>query len=325
MSAANSPQRTASIAAIGLALATVYVVWGSTYLGIKFAVEHIPPLLMAGVRFLIAGLVLYVIVRPRAAAPPTAREWASTALIGSLLLIGGNGPVCWAETFVPSGVTALIVGTAPLWFAALDWLLFRGPRPTAPLVAALAAGLLGIYLISRGDTSGRISIAGVGALMAACFFWSLGSLLSRRLPMPKATMLGSAMQMICAGAALVLLAASQGQLDDVAWGELPPSALWSMVYLIVVGSLIGFSAYVWLLGVCPPAIVSTYAYVNPLVAVALGAWLGDEPITWRLLAGAAVIVGSVVVITTQSRRSRGVPQPAASPPARAQLDSGETA
>jgi drug/metabolite transporter (DMT)-like permease len=295
--------------AIAAGLATVYLVWGSTYLAIKLAVESVPPLMMAGARFLLAGLLMYPIVRARYPQALTARNWGAAALIGGLLLIGGNGPVCWASQHVASGVAALIVGTAPLWFAVLNWLLLGGPRPTLLGALGLLMGVVGVYFVINpakfGD--GGVPLLPALALLSACFFWALGSLLSKRMPLPGSPLLATAMEMLVAGAMLVVLSFATGESARVNLSGMTVAGIVSFVYLLVFGSLVAFSAYVWLLGVCSPAIVSTYAYVNPLVAVTLGALLNSEPITPAIVLGACVIVASVVLITTQAGRAgRGV-------------------
>lgn len=295
--------------AIAGALAIVYVVWGSTYLAIKFSVESVPPLLMAGVRFLAAGVILFALVFPRSTQRLEWKHWASTGLVGCLLLIGGNGPVCWASQYVPSGVAALIVGTAPLWFVMLDWLIFRGPQPTLLTAVGLAGGLAGVYFIVDPKLSSQSSVPLLPALalMSACAFWSLGSLLSRRVALPSSPLVATAMEMLVASVALIVLSVVTGESARLNLHTMNMRGAMSIAYLIVFGSLIAFSAYVWLLGVCPPRIVSTYAYVNPMVAVLLGAWLNSEPVTMRLLGGAAIIVVSVLLITTQSRKPKLTP------------------
>lgn len=291
---------------IAIALLIIYVVWGSTYLAIKFAVVSVPPLMMAGIRFSVAGAILLAIVAPRNTQPLEWRHWLSCMLVGGMLLIGGNGPVCWASQFVPSGISALVVSTAPIWFAVLDWTIFRGPRPGPLTVVGLAAGLGGVYFLidphkfDSHDPTAAVPLWPALSLLSACFFWTLGSLLSRRLPLPNSPLLATAMEMFTAGVALIALSFATGEYARVRLDQLDARGLISLAYLIVFGSLIAFSAYVWLIRVCSPAVVSTYAYVNPMVAVALGALFADERITSRLLIGAATIVASVVLITTQA-------------------------
>lgn len=295
--------------AIAAALATVYVVWGSTYLAIKYAVLSVPPLMMAGVRFFVAGAILYAIVRPYTPQRLEWKHWGATGLVGGLLLIGGNGSVCWAMQFVPSGIGALIIATVPLWFVMLDWLLFRARPPTMLTLIGLGVGLVGVYfLISPGrlDTT-HVPIGGSLALLSACVFWALGSLLSRRVPLPESPWMATAMEMLTASVGLAMLSMATGELGRTGLRPLDLRAVVSLVYLIVFGSLIAFSAYVWLLGVCTPAVVSTYAYVNPVIAVLLGAALNNETINARLVFGAAAIVAAVLLITLQAPRKPTLP------------------
>jgi drug/metabolite transporter (DMT)-like permease len=293
------------------AFLAVYLIWGSTYLAIRFAAETIRPFLMASVRFLIAGAVLYAYARWRGAERPTRRHWRSTAIIGGLMLLGGNGGVVWSEETLPSGeprvasgMAALMVATVPLWMVLIEWLRPGGRRPTAGVVVGLAVGFAGMILLVRPGNVGRVDPAGAAVLTSACFWWSLGSIYSRHAELPKSPLLATAMEMLAGGALLGLLGTACGD-----WGRTNLSAITlksaaSLVYLIVFGSLIAFSAYVWLLRVTTPARVGTYAYVNPIVAVFLGWLLAGEPLTAQTLVAAAVILAGVVIITSgPSRRS----------------------
>lgn len=300
------PKKTHAPAALLVvaAFAIIYVVWGSTYIAILFAIETIPPFLMAGMRFLSAGVLLYAVVRPRQEAAPTVRNWLAATVVGCLMLVGGNGLVCWAEQWVPSGSAALIIGTVPLWMVLFEWSIFRGPRPTPIILVGLLTGLAGVYLlIGPGNLAGEpVNLAGGIALLLACVFWSFGSLYSRRARLPKSMFLSVAMQMIAAGVVLVLLGTGTGE-----WARFDITAVtwksWiSLIYLSLIGSIIALSAYVWLLQVSSPARVSTYAYVNPVIAIILGALLANEPVTARAVIAAVVIVAAVVIITTGSRR-----------------------
>jgi len=291
------------------AFAAVYVIWGSTYLAIRFALETMPPFGMAGVRFLIAGGLLYGWMRWRGAPRPQWIEWRSAAIVGVLLLVGGNGGVVWAELSVPSGIAALIVSSVPLFMVALDWLL--GARPPRAVIVGLALGFTGVVLLvgpsnlsSGFSGSVPFHLPGVLALLAASLSWSIGSLYSKRSPWPKAPLVGISMQMLAGGAGLMVLALARGETLDLA--ALSARSLGSLAYLIFFGALIGFSAYVWLLGVVSTAKAATYAFVNPAVAVVLGWWLAGEPLTARTLIAAAVIIAGVVLITTA--RSASEPQ-----------------
>ncbi len=309
----SSKSRSAAPLLVVVAFAIVYVVWGSTYLAIRFAIDSVPPFLMAGIRFLSAGLLLYAFVRPRQQAAPTARNWLAAAVVGGLMLVGGNGLVCWAEQTVPSGLAALIVGTVPLWMVLFEWLLYRGPRPTLVILVGLLTGLAGVYLlIGPGRIGGKpVDAAGGIALLFACVFWSFGSLHSRQARLPASTFLSVAMQMIAAGVAFVLLATLSGEWSRFEIAAVTSKSWLSIVYLSIVGSVVALSAYVWLLQVSTSARVSTYAYVNPVIAVILGALFASEPITPRASVAAVVIVSAVIMITRGSRRpvAQTAPEP----------------
>ena len=306
--AAATPSRASVVAAF----AAVYTIWGSTYLAILFAIETIPPFLMAGVRFLIAGAVLYAWVRLRGAQRPPRQAWKHALVIGGLLLLGGNGAVVWAEQSVPSGVAALLVASVPFWMVLLDWLRPGGVRPTLGVLAGLLFGFGGIaLLVGPGELGGGgVPPLGAAVLVVGSFAWSVGSIYSRGVPHPEPPLLGTAMEMLCGGALLVAFGLLTGEGARLALDAVTLRSLLALLYLIVFGSLIGYSAYVFLLKVSTPARVSTYAYVNPVVAVLLGWAFAGEPLTMRVLMASAVIIGSVVVITTartgreRSRRER---------------------
>jgi drug/metabolite transporter (DMT)-like permease len=286
------------------AFAAVYVVWGSTYLAIRIGVETLPPFSMAGVRFLIAGLMMYAFVRPRVTERPTARNWLATGIVGCLMLLGGNGLVCWAEQTVASGLAALLVATVPIWMVVLDWLIYRGPRPSRAIVLGLVVGLAGIYvLIGPEDLGGeRLNVLGGVALLLACVFWALGSLHSRRAALPHSSWLATAMEMIVGGVALLVVGALTGETGHISLQAISLRSVLALAYLIVFGSMVGLTSYKWLLHVCAPARVATYAYVNPVIAILLGALVG-EPLTPRVALAAAVIVAAVVIITRYSAPS----------------------
>ena len=291
------------------AFAIVYLVWGSTYLAIRFAVETLPPFAMAAARFVVAGGALYAFARVfGGAAAPTRAEWRATAIVGVLLLVFGNGLVVWAELTVPSGMAALIVGVVPCCTVLVDWLRPNGTRPGGRVVMGLALGLAGLLVLIGPDAmmgAGRIDYAGVAALVLASFTWSVGSVYSRHVPMPRSPVLATGMEMLTASVGLAILALLHG--DFTAHASAAPISVVSIagwLYLVVFGSIIAFTAYVWLLQVSTPDRVSTYAYVNPVVAVLLGFAIAGEPLTTRMMVAAAVIVSGVVLITL-------VPKPAA--------------
>lgn len=289
------------------ALSAVYVVWGSTYLAIRFAIETIPPFLMAGVRFLIAGALLYAWSRQRGTPRPTGGQWRAALVVGGLLLFCGNGGVVYAEQIVPSGVVALLIGMVPLWMAVLDWLRPGGVRPTAGIVVGLVCGFVGIMLLvspTGTRTGGGVSLFGVGVVLVAAIGWAAGSLYSRSGRLPPAPLMGTAVEMLAGGALLIVAGTLTGEWAHLRLSEVSTRSALGLVYLIAFGSLVGFTAYIWLLRNVSASLASTYAYVNPLVAVFLGWAFDAEPVTARTLLAAAVIVGGVVVITTYQARAR---------------------
>jgi drug/metabolite transporter (DMT)-like permease len=283
------------------AFAAVYLIWGSTYLGIRLAIETIPPFLMGGVRFLIAGGVLYLWARWRGAERPTRAHWVSAVIIGALLLLGGNGAVVWSEQRVPSSIAALLVATVPLWMVLLDWMRRGGTRPTAVVTAGVVLGLAGIALLVRpGAKTASVNLIGAGVLVLGSLSWAVGSLYARRVKLPPSPLLATAMEMLGGGALLTALAALSGETRTFHLANVSAHSAAALLYLIAFGSLVAFTAYVWLLEVSTPARVSTYAYVNPVVAVLLGWIFAGEPLTGQMLIAAAVIVGAVALITAGS-------------------------
>jgi drug/metabolite transporter (DMT)-like permease len=290
-----------------LAFLAVYTIWGSTYLAIRFAVATMPPFLMAGVRFLVAGAILYLWLRLRGAERPKLIHWRSALDIGALLLLGGNGGVSWAEVHVPSGLAALLVAAVPLWMALFDWLRPGGIRPTGLTLLGLLIGFAGVALLaSQAEASGTgPQLIGILALLVATCCWAIGSLYARSAPVPAMPLLGTGMEMLAGGAALVLVAGVTGEFGQVHFAAISLKSLLALAFLIIFGSLIGYSSYVWLLRHVSAARVSTYAYVNPVVAVFLGWAFASEPITWVTLVSAAVIISSVALITiSRGRRAQ---------------------
>ncbi len=297
---------------IPLAFAAIYLIWGSTYLAIRFAVETLPPFLMAGVRFALAGAILYLWARLRGEERPTAAHWRATAILGGLLLLGGNGLVSWAEIRVPSGPAALLVSTIPLFVVLFEWLgprSIRVGRPTKLVTLGIVAGLMGIVLLAGpGDLLGeRIDPLGALALVVAALSWSFGSTISRRLPQPGSPILGTAMQMLAGGGLLLAAGTGLGELSRLDPAAVSIGSLAALGYLIVFGSLIAFTAYVYLLQKVAVAKVATYAYVNPVVALVLGWALAGEALTPRTLLASTVILGAVILITTRRRAPRRGP------------------
>ena len=285
-------------AGILAAFAALYLIWGSTYLAIRFAVETMPPFTMAGVRFLVAGAVLFAWSRLRGAAPLTRPQWRTAAIAGTLLLLGGNGLVSWAEQRVPSGIAALLVASTPMWMALIDWARPGGVRPRPAVWAGLAVGLCGIAVLVGPEQFGGTPVDGLGALAvgAAAFCWALGSIYQRGAPVSESTLLNVGSQMLVGGAVLVAVGLALGERMDPA--AVSARSAWSLVYLIAVGALVGYSAYVWLLKVTTPAKASTYAYVNPLVAVVLGWAFAGEALGPLVLGAAALVVVAVELFTS---------------------------
>jgi drug/metabolite transporter (DMT)-like permease len=307
---AGAPRRTTLVAAF----AAVYVIWGSTYLAIRFAIETLPPFLMAGVRFVIAGGILYAVARALGAGRPERVHWRSAAIIGGLLLLGGNGGVVWAEQTVPSGLTALIVAIVPLWMVLLDWLRGTGSRPGLGVAVGLLLGFVGVgVLVGPGGLGGgeRIDPIGAGVVVLASLLWAIGSLYSRRAELPASQALATGMEMFAGGVLLLALATATGELGRFDPSAVSARSLWALGYLIVFGAIVAFSAYVWLLQKTTPARAATYAYVNPVVAVVLGWALASEPLSPRILLAGAMIVAAVVLIVGRPVRRRAA-TPAAS-------------
>lgn len=296
----------ASPARIALGFTAVYVLWGSTYLGIRFAVASMPPFLMAGTRHLIAGLLLYVIMRVRGAPRPTRINWQSAALLGTLLLLGGNGLVSAAEETVPSGITALMVAAVPFWMVLLNALEHR-TRPRISVLAGLVLGVIGLGILvlpAGGHSPGHVDPVGVAMLLAATLSWAVGSLYAHRAQLPTSTFLGIAMEMLTGGVACWLVGLAIGEGRGLHLGDFTQKSLLAVGYLVIFGSLLGFSAYVWLLKVTTPARASTYAFVNPVIAVLLGWALAGEALTWRIALAGAIIVAAVGLIMYFGARTK---------------------
>jgi drug/metabolite transporter (DMT)-like permease len=298
------PTRTAFI----LAFAAIYLVWGSTYLGIRVAVETMPPFLMAGARFLLAGGILFTVLKLRGAPWPTLAQWRTHATIGSFLLLGGNGLVAWAAQSIPSGVTALLIAIGPLFMVLTEWAWPGGTRPTAVTMAALFLGFTGAAWLAapwEAANGGGLNPAGLIALVFACVFWSFGSIYSRHAKNGGEPLFASSVQMLGGGVALAITALFHGDYGQFDWAAVTGRSWFAFAYLVSVGSLIGYSTFVWLMKHSTPARVSTYAYVNPVVAVFLGWLFLDETLNSRILTGSAIIIVAVAIITTQKSRGKG--------------------
>lgn len=290
-----------------LGFAAIYLIWGSTYLAIRVAVETMPPFWMAGIRFLIAGTALFAFLKYRGATWPTAPQWRINAVIGTFLLLGGNGLVVWAAQFTPSGITALIIGVGPLFIVLTEWAWPRGTRPDLITIGALLLGFVGVAWLAAPWETGAGQVvrpAGLIAILGACLFWGIGAIYSRHAKHGADPLMASALQMLGGGAMLSLVGALRGEFVAVSLGAISPESWGAFVYLIVAGSLIGFSTFVWLMKHSAPARVATYAYVNPVVAVFLGWVILDEHITSRTLVACAIIVTAVAIITTHKAKKK---------------------
>jgi drug/metabolite transporter (DMT)-like permease len=290
------------------AFAAVYLVWGSTYLFMRFAVETLPPVAVAGVRYFTAGAVLYAIARWRPVAEPRAIPWRGHALVG-ILLTAGNGSVALAVQRIPSGVASLLVAMTPCLMVLLEWWR-HGPRPTAGVFGGLVLGLVGTLVLVGPQSfgGGRIDPSGAAIVLCGSVAWAVGSIHSRGLPRYVSAVRTSAVQMLWGGAVVTVIAAVMGDFGRFGWTAASAKSLFALVYLILVGSLIGYSAYMYLLGVTSAARASTYAFVNPVVAVILGAVFAGEPLTPRVLGAGAIIVLAVALITLYGGEQRLPPE-----------------
>jgi len=299
-----------SPAAVVGALATVYLVWGSTYLAIRVTDRTMPPLLMCSVRFLIAGTALYAFAS-RGKARPTLRQWRAAAIVGAALLLAGNGGVAWAETRLESGLAALIVAIVPLWFALLDRVFF-GRRLSAPALAGLVVGFGGVGLLVRPGGGGNVVAA--LTLVGTTAAWAGGSLYARGAQLPESPLLSASMQMLSAALFLAVVGLAKGEAGGIHADSFSTKPVIAFAYLVLVGSLIAFSAYAWLLKNVRTSVVSTYAFVNPVVAVALGTAFLNEAIGWTtIVAGAAIVVAVVLIVTARTPAAKVVAEPAPEP------------
>jgi len=289
-----------SRAGIICALLLLYFLWGATYLGMRWSVEVIPPFLMSAFRFFVAGLPLYAALRLGGASRPKASDWRQTSVISLFLIIGGNAGVAYAEQYISSGLAALLICTTPLWIIVLAWLTGTGARPTSWILAGLCFGFLGMFLLvgnslhGEHDFSGR-GMTGIGVTLGASLAWSIGSLYARHVHLSCPALLGVAMQMLQASLILFLIAWFTHETSSFDWRQLTPRAIGAFLFLVVAAP-VGFGAYLWLLKVCAPSIVTTYAFVNPVVAMGLGWALAGESITASMLVGAAILVVGVAMV-----------------------------
>jgi drug/metabolite transporter (DMT)-like permease len=296
-----------------IAFAALYLVWGSTYLGIRFAIETIPPFLMAGMRFLLAGTIMYAIAWSQGAVKSSWASWRVSLIVGACLLLGGNGGVTISEQYIDTGLAALIVAIVPIYIVILGWASGTMAKPEPIVWLGLVGGFVGVGILLGPalhvpSSSGRHPATGMLILLVSSFIWSAGSLYSRTAKHAASPFLTAAQQMLCGGLLLLVTGILTGEVRRFHPGSVSMLSLASFVYLVIIGAVIGYTAYIWLLRHCDPAKVATYAYVNPIVAVLLGAAFAGERLSVRVLFAAALIIGSVaVVITVQQLKSRAEP------------------
>lgn len=283
------------------AFAAIYLIWGSTFLGMRLAINSIPPFLMSGGRYVIAGSLLYAVMRWMGAAAPNWKQWLNSFFTGGLLVTAGNGCVCWAQQTVPTGIAALLVASVPLWILLADWWRPNGIRPSRLTVLGLMAGFAGVSMIALGkDHTGSrlVDPLGVSVLLMGTMCWAIGSIYARQTKIrTESKMLGVSLQMLGGGVLDIVIGSILGE-----WNQFHPSqftsvSMWSFVYLTFIGSLVAYTAYVWLLGVSSPAKVSTYAYVNPVIAVVLGHVFLKEELPHSLALAGLLILAAVVLIS----------------------------
>jgi drug/metabolite transporter (DMT)-like permease len=309
MSASSSPSR----AALCAGFAAIYIIWGSTYLGIRLVVETIPPFLMAGTRFLLAGLIVLAFIALTRGFRATARQWRDNAIVGGFLLLGGNGLVSWAEVSVPSGIATLIISAGPVFIVLMDWAAYgffrdgkRGTRPQPLTFLGLALGFVGLAVLVGPDVLNQ----GVGALdpwrvlglLGATFFWGCGMIYMKYAKDPAESFTASGIQMLTGAAWLLVMSVLTGEFSRLDLDAITTRSVIAWVYLVIFGSLVAFSTFTWLMKHSTPAKVSTYAYVNPIVAVFLGWFVLHEAVSPRIFAAAAIIIAGVIIITVTKNR-----------------------
>jgi len=286
---------------------TIYLVWGSTYLAIRFAVETIPPFLMAGVRFLFGGALFYVWARMQGAAKIEKSHWPSAIIVGLLLVVGGNGLVSWAEQTVPSGITALLIGFVPMWFILFEWLRPKGVRPPRIVFAGLALGFAGVTLLINPTGIGgarEIDLIGSLVVVLATILWAGGSVYSRYAHAHPSQFMFAGMQMLAGGAALIVIGFLSGEFDRLDVAAISSESYWGLIYLSTIGS-VAFAVFIWLMKASTPARVATYAYVNPVVALALGAFLAGEVVSsWTLGCSVVILVAVAMIVSAREQTQK---------------------
>lgn len=301
---------TASRSLILLALVALYLIWGSTYLATKIALGVWPPFLLSAMRYLVAGTLLYGAMRLRGAAAPSRQDWGRAAVVGFCLPLFGNGGTTFAQQYIPSGTTALLVALVPMYLALLGWAAGLSRRPNATVVMGLVLGIGGLLLLLNANSTAPVllpghRLLGIGAVLLGSFVWAVGSLYSRQKPIGGSPFLGVGMQMLCGGGYLLIVGLLHGEAATFQLSEVPINVWGALAYLVVFGSIIAFSAYIWLLRVVEPALAGTYAFVNPVVAVLLGWLFAGETLSSGMVGGAGLIVAAVALVVLGGRQ----PQP----------------
>lgn len=290
---------------IGLAFLAIYVIWGSTFLATRYAVRTIPPFFVSGSRFFMGGLILFVFSQTRKREPITARMWASAMLMGALFFTVCHGGLSWAARHVPSGILALLMASTSMWTAVIEIVSRSKTRPGKRIIVSLLIGFIGLaLLVVRPELLAGSHIGPVGAIVAltGAFSWAVGTVFTKRLPHPKSTILSAGLQMMCGGGLLLLVALLSGQANGWHPANISQQSLIAMAFLTLIGSLVGFSCYMFLLSHCPPTQVATYAYVNPIIALILGFVIGGEPVSGTSLIASVIVIGSVASIIMAKRQ-----------------------
>lgn len=297
----NDVRKHASRGQILAAFASIYLVWGSTYLAISYAVQTIPPFLMGGMRFVVSGALLYIWARSRGAPRPTRLHWRNAIIAGGFLLLGGNGAVVWAEQVVPSGLTALLVSILPFWLVIIEWVRPPHRRPSSAVIGGLILGFIGIIvLVGPAGMGGHGEVNPLGALVLilGSLSWAIGSFWSRDAELPESGLLTTGMEMLGGGVLLLIVGVVVGEISQFDVHRISGPSAAGLIYLVTFGSLLGFTSYIWLLDKVSPARLGTYAYVNPIVAVLLGWAIAGEKLSIRTGVAAAIVICAVALITT---------------------------
>ena len=304
---AGSPHVARFNARVLLAFFAIYFVWGSTYFAIRVAVATVPPLLAAGLRFTIAGAVLLSWSASRGVPRPSAAEWRNLAILGAFMFLGAYSGLFWAEKSLPSGVASVLVATIPVWTALFDIFIFKREKLRLPLIAAISLGLAGVVTLALHGNGGRLNTLACLAILGSEISWSFGTVLSKGMALPKSKLVSAGGQMLSGGVMLLLFSAAAGELHP--FPHISFRAASAIAYLVVAGSILAFTAFMWLLGRLPATTVSSYAYVNPVIALGIGHWLGQEALDLRTLVGVGLVLTSVLLLLVR-RNKKSIEAPA---------------